>query len=395
MFLARLTWPQARDYFASNDIVLIGVGSIECHGRHNPLGTDTMAPDRLGQLVDERAPELLIAPTMPYGATDDLMGFPGTVSLGVEGLTRAMTSICNSLYSYGARRFVFVNGHGGNVKSLGCVCMELNRRGCLAALFNWWRIAPQLDPAWGGGHGDGMETSANLAIDPDSVDMAACAPEALRNDIGGGFETTGWTTVAFDGVEVDFPASSTASAPTAGSATAWASCPRTPPPSAAAPCSRARPTTSCALPAPSKRPRCPNRWTTQRRSPRATRTSRGSQRCRERRPLEHFDKVPSTRRAGVRCAAAHTPGATQCRRIQNALRRLPPALRRDRLGVAGHFEIARQVFDVDRGRIPNAAARAEPEPEHVAARRTGQPVEALMAGNRPVAGQVLAETPVL
>ena len=155
MFLARLTWPQARDYFASNDIVLIGVGSIECHGRHNPLGTDTMAPDRLGQLVDERAPELLIAPTMPYGATDDLMGFPGTVSLGVEGLTRAMTSICDSLYSYGARRFVFVNGHGGNVKSLGCVCMELNRRGCLAALFNWWRIAPQLDPAWGGGHGDG------------------------------------------------------------------------------------------------------------------------------------------------------------------------------------------------------------------------------------------------
>ena len=205
MFLARLTWPQARAYFAENDIVLIGVGSIECHGRHNPLGTDTMAPDYLSKLVDERAPELLIAPTMPYGATDDLMGFPGTVSLGVEGLTRAMTSICDSLYGYGARRFVFVNGHGGNVKSLGTVCMELNRRGCLAALFNWWRIAPQLDPAWGGGHGDGMETSANLAIDPASVDMAACAPEALRDDIGGAFATTGWTTVAFDGVEVDFP----------------------------------------------------------------------------------------------------------------------------------------------------------------------------------------------
>lgn len=205
MFLARLTWPQAREYFAANDIVLIGVGSIECHGRHNPLGTDTMAPDRLAQLVDQRAPELLIAPTMPYGATDDLMGFPGTVSLGVEGLTNVMQSIANALYDYGARRFVFVNGHGGNVKSLGTVCMELNRRGCLAALFNWWRIAPQLNPEWGGGHGDGMETSANLAIDPESVDTAACAPEALRNDIGGSFETTGWTTVALDGVEVDFP----------------------------------------------------------------------------------------------------------------------------------------------------------------------------------------------
>lgn len=205
MFLTRITWPQARDYFASNDTVLIGVGSIECHGRHNPLGTDTMAPDHLMRLYDERDPKTLIAPTQPYGATDDLMGFPGTVSLGIEGLTSVMQSIADSLYGHGARRFVFVNGHGGNVKSLGTVCMELNRRGCLAALFNWWRIAPQLNPEWGGGHGDGMETSANLAIDPESVDMAACAPEALRNDIGGAFETTGWTTVALDGVEVDFP----------------------------------------------------------------------------------------------------------------------------------------------------------------------------------------------
>lgn len=205
MFLSRITWPQARDYFAANDTVLIGVGSIECHGRHNPLGTDTMAPDFLMKLYDERDPQTLIAPTQPYGATDDLMGFPGTVSLGVEGLTNVMQSIADSLYGYGARRFVFVNGHGGNVKSLNAVCMELNRRGCLAAMVNWWRIAPQLNPEWGGGHGDGMETSANLAIDPESVNMAACAPEALRNDIGGAFETTGWTTVRFDGVEVDFP----------------------------------------------------------------------------------------------------------------------------------------------------------------------------------------------
>jgi creatinine amidohydrolase len=205
MRLARITWPQAQAYFAEHDTVLMGVGSIECHGRHNPLGTDTMAPDALMDLVEQRDDGLLIAPTMPYGATDDLLGFPGTVSLGVQGLVDVMTSICDQLYGYGARRFVFVNGHGGNVKSLGAVCMELNRRGCLAALFNWWRVAPQLDPAWGGGHGDGMETSANLAIDPEAVDMAACAPEGLRNDVGGAFQTTGWTTVALDGVEVDFP----------------------------------------------------------------------------------------------------------------------------------------------------------------------------------------------
>lgn len=215
MRLARSTWPQVRTYFENNDTVLIGVGSIESHGRHNPLGTDTMAPDALMDLYEQRDADTLIAPTVPYGATDDLLGFPGTVSLGVQGLIDVMTHITDDLYNCGARRFVMVNGHGGNVKSLGTVCMELNRRGCLAALVNWWKIAPQLNPAWGGGHGDGMETSANLAIDPDSVDMAAVAPEALRNDVGAGegdvecadgpFKTTGWYSVEFEGVSVDFP----------------------------------------------------------------------------------------------------------------------------------------------------------------------------------------------
>ena len=41
MRLDRSTWTQVRDYFRENDTVLIGVGSTECHGRHNPLGTDT------------------------------------------------------------------------------------------------------------------------------------------------------------------------------------------------------------------------------------------------------------------------------------------------------------------------------------------------------------------
>lgn len=215
MFLARSTWPQVREYFRHDDTVIVGVGSIECHGRQNPLGTDTMAPDHLAKLYDERDPATLIAPTVPYGATEDLVGYPGTISIGVDGLIHVMTCITDQLYDAGARRFVFVNGHGGNVKSLSTVAMALNRRGCLAALVNWWKVAPQLNPAWGGGHGDGMETSANLAIDPESVDLSAVGPEGLRDDIGAGagdldnaggpFKTTGWCSVEFEGVSVDFP----------------------------------------------------------------------------------------------------------------------------------------------------------------------------------------------
>ena len=47
MRLANLTWPKAQEYFEKNDMVLISIGSIECHGRHMPLGTDTLIPDFL------------------------------------------------------------------------------------------------------------------------------------------------------------------------------------------------------------------------------------------------------------------------------------------------------------------------------------------------------------
>ena len=42
MRLENLTWPKAQEYFEKNDMVLVSIGSIECHGRHMPLGTDTL-----------------------------------------------------------------------------------------------------------------------------------------------------------------------------------------------------------------------------------------------------------------------------------------------------------------------------------------------------------------
>ena len=47
MRLTNLTWPKAQEYFEKNDMVLISIGSIECHGRHMPLGTDTLIPEHL------------------------------------------------------------------------------------------------------------------------------------------------------------------------------------------------------------------------------------------------------------------------------------------------------------------------------------------------------------
>ena len=43
--------PRAEEYFKSNDTILLSVGSIECHGKHLPLGTDTLIPEKLLDLL--------------------------------------------------------------------------------------------------------------------------------------------------------------------------------------------------------------------------------------------------------------------------------------------------------------------------------------------------------
>ncbi|MFR3283411.1 MAG: creatininase family protein [Clostridium fessum] len=54
MRLANLTWPKAQEYFEKNDMVLVSIGSIECHGRHMPLGTDTLIPEHLLEKIEKR-----------------------------------------------------------------------------------------------------------------------------------------------------------------------------------------------------------------------------------------------------------------------------------------------------------------------------------------------------
>ena len=47
------TWPAVEDYFErGNDLVVMAIGSTEEHGRHNPLGTDTLAHKLLLEKID-------------------------------------------------------------------------------------------------------------------------------------------------------------------------------------------------------------------------------------------------------------------------------------------------------------------------------------------------------
>ena len=205
MYLSKMNYLEVEAYLKSSDTIIIPVGSLENHGLHMPLGTDAIIPDEIARLLNERS-DLLIAPTVNYGATDDLVGFPGTVSIGTEGLICLLRAICDQLYSYGFRHFIILNGHGGNTAAIQTVGMHLYRKGAYLANLNWWLMAGQLNPEWAGGHGGGEETAAIMAVDPGLIKSEYLhLPESILNDLGDTLPYGAWTNVLYKGVSVTIP----------------------------------------------------------------------------------------------------------------------------------------------------------------------------------------------
>ena len=205
MYLAKMNYLEVEEYLKKSDAILIPIGSLENHGKHMPLGTDTMIPDKITEYLNILS-DILIAPTINYGATDDLVGFAGTVSLGVEGLTALLRTICDQFYRYGFRHFLILNGHGGNTAAINAVGMHLYRKGAYLANLNWWLMAGQINPDWAGGHGGGEETAGVMAVDPALIKTEYInLSEGIRNDISEELPSGAWTNVVYKNVSVTIP----------------------------------------------------------------------------------------------------------------------------------------------------------------------------------------------
>ncbi len=202
MRLENARWPQVEEYFKTNDTVLLSIGSVESHGKHLPLGTDTLIPTRLLEMIEDRT-SVLMTPVLPFGACESLATFPGTINLGSDLLYQLLSQVCNELYRHGARHFIVLNGHGGNIKTIDRVGIDLRAKGALLAELNWWLMAWDMNPAWKGGHGGGEETAAILGIDPSLVDKSLYGGELELRDVSADMKATGFNTVEFQGVTVN------------------------------------------------------------------------------------------------------------------------------------------------------------------------------------------------
>lgn len=156
--LADLTWRQIAERAPS--VLVVPVGSTEQHGPHLPLSTDTDIAEALALGLAQRRSDVVVAPALPYGASGEHAGFPGTLSIGHEALELLVVELVRSATDTFAHVLI-LNGHGGNAATLPTVCARLRDEG---------RDVLVWSPPWrGDAHAGRLETSVLLALDPSRV----------------------------------------------------------------------------------------------------------------------------------------------------------------------------------------------------------------------------------
>ena len=184
--LAEKSWPEAGKLFEETDVAILPVGSTEQHGPHNPLGTDHLIAARMAFEVGERT-GVPVLPVVPVGVSAHHRQFPGSLWVSPGVFRDYIKGIALAAASHGVRKFLVVNGHGGNTPSLMEVAGGLRREhGVFVAVASAF---PPMD-----GHAGEGETSANLYFHGHLVDMSK-AVDTKQNKSLGSLEVEGFNFV--------------------------------------------------------------------------------------------------------------------------------------------------------------------------------------------------------
>ncbi len=167
MDLGRATWMQV-DATAGADLLAVPLGSLEQHGPHLPLDTDTRIAEALAGGLAGQRPGVALAPAVAYGASGEHAGFAGTLVVGHDVLAALLVELVRSARSSFAG-VVLVNAHGGNEQTLAAVEARCGAEGDPVLA---WRAGVR----GGDAHAGRTETSLMLAIDPAAVRLDLAEP---------------------------------------------------------------------------------------------------------------------------------------------------------------------------------------------------------------------------
>jgi creatinine amidohydrolase len=189
MKLQLATWPEVEKWLEDRDGIVIPIGSTEQHGPTGLIGTDAICPETIAGGLSEQG--VLVGPTLSIGMAQHHLSFPGSITLRPATLMAVIRDVVESLTVQGFRRFVFLNGHGGNIATVGAAFADLyadaslsgRESGLRLELFNWFqgtrvkRLSAELFGDAEGSHATPSEVSLTWYAHPDRVRGDRLDPE--------------------------------------------------------------------------------------------------------------------------------------------------------------------------------------------------------------------------
>ena len=181
---------EVNDLASKYALGVVPLGSLEFHGPHNPLGTDTIIISGIAERVAVRTNALLF-PTVSFTQCPaHTAHFRGTMSIRPEVMTMYIADVLRNVLRLGFRKVFILNGHDGNIgPARGAIAQVADEVKDSQLLFaSWWEFLSSetmnslgiFQQANGGhGHGGPLETSAVASFRPEliHVEKARDVPE--------------------------------------------------------------------------------------------------------------------------------------------------------------------------------------------------------------------------
>ena len=114
MILEEMSMKEFEQQIKKHRTVIIPFGSLEAHGPHLPLGTDTTEVYEIAKGVARSMP-VFVAPPLPYGVCRSTSRHPGTVGIAPDTLRLCVRDVVKGLYANGLRKFAIISGHASSL----------------------------------------------------------------------------------------------------------------------------------------------------------------------------------------------------------------------------------------------------------------------------------------
>jgi len=180
MYFHDLSTVEFKEKAGPGTVVFLPVGSVEEHGPHLPLSTDTVQPlfvvEKVTGLLEKDGIGVLVAPPIYYGNCVSTGNFPGSISIKAETLRVLVDDILEEFVRNDLRNIVVISGHAGraHMQALRDASLALvtGNPGIRIMCLSDYDLAYDIlgkDVPEDDGHAGAVETARMMVIRPDLV----------------------------------------------------------------------------------------------------------------------------------------------------------------------------------------------------------------------------------